>query len=81
MTSLAYFPSNTGAVYEETFYLMRTLKQLKQRKIVEILWSESSLSLLKKRQTSAIIGEISNSDLETGKNGPKSGVSRESWQH
>ena len=30
------------------------------------------------RQTSAIIGEISNSDLETGKNGPKSGVSRES---
>ena len=46
--------------------------------MVEILWSESSPSLLKKRQTSAIIGEISNSNLETGKNGPKSGVSRES---
>ena len=54
---------------------------LKQHKIVQISLSESRI--YKKWQTSAFIQEISDSNLETGRNGSKSGVSRivrENWQ-
>ena len=65
--------------------LMLTLKQLRQRKIVEILNTVKKLSTeMKKWQTSKIIQEISNSNLETGRYGPKSGLAQiiqESWQH
>ena len=53
---------------------MLTLKLIKQRKIFEILLLESLV--YKKWQTSAIIRAISDSNLETGKSGPNSGVSR-----
>ena len=53
---------------------MLTIKLLKQRKIFEI--SLSDTRIYKKWQTSAIIREISDSNLETGRNGLKSGVSR-----
>ena len=59
---------------------MLTIKWLKQRNF-EISLSESWF--YKKLQTSAIIREISTSNLETGRKGSKSGVSRiirESWQ-
>ena len=62
--------------------MLKVQKSLKQRKIFEILLSESQL--YKKWQNSAIIQGISYSNLETGRYGPKSGVSRiirESWQH
>ena len=58
-----------------------TEKYLKQCKIFDISLSESRI--YKKEQTSAIIREISDSNLETGRNSLKSGVSRiirESWQ-
>ena len=62
---------------------MLTLKQLRQRKIVEILNTVKKLSTeMKKWQTSKIIQEISNSNLETGRYGPKSGLTQiiqESW--
>ena len=45
--------------------LMLTVKYLKQRKISEILLSESQV--YKKWQTSAIILEISDSNLESGR--------------
>ena len=48
---------------------MLTVKQLKQRKIFEMLLSGSRI--YKKWQTSAIIREISDSNLETGRNGSK----------
>ena len=48
---------------------MLTVKQLKQRKIFEISQSESRI--YKKWITSAIIREISDSNLETGRNGSK----------
>ena len=60
---------------------MLTVRQLKQCKIFEISLSESRI--YKKWQTLAIIWEISDSNLETGRNGSKSGVSqiiRESWK-
>ena len=53
---------------------MLTVRQLKQRKIFEISLSESRI--YKKWQTLAIIQEISDSNLETGRNGSKSGVSQ-----
>ena len=53
---------------------MLTVRQLKQRKIFEISLSESRI--YKKWQTLAIIWEISDSNLETGRNGSKSGVSQ-----
>ena len=53
---------------------MSTVKQVKQRKIFEISLSESRI--YKKWQISPIIREISDSNLETGRNGSKSGVSR-----
>ena len=49
-------------------------KSLKQCKIFEISLSESQV--YKKWQTLAIIQEISDSNLETGRYGSKSGVSR-----
>ena len=52
---------------------MLTIKWLKQRNF-EISLSESRF--YKKLQTSAIIREISASNLETGRKGLKSGVSR-----
>ena len=55
--------------------------KLKQRKLFKISLSESRI--YKKWQTSAIIREISDSNLETGRNSSKSRVSRiirESWQ-
>ena len=52
---------------------MLTIKWLKQRNF-EISLSESRF--YKKLQTSAIIREISASNLETGRKGSKSGVSR-----
>ena len=52
---------------------MLTVKQLKQRKIFEISLPESQI--YKKWQTSVIIREISDSNLETRRNGSKSGVS------
>ena len=69
---------HTG-VYEEMFNI--NSKILKQSRIVEIfLFTWSRL----KWQTLAIIQEISSSNLETGRYGPKTGVSwiiQESWQH
>ena len=53
---------------------MLTVRQLKQRKIFEISLPESRI--YKKWQTLAIIWEISDSNLETGRNGSKSGVSQ-----
>ena len=47
---------------------MLTVKQLKQRKIFEISLSESRV--YKKWQTLAIIQEISDSNLETGRYSP-----------
>ena len=58
-----------------------TVKLLKQTKIFEISMSESRI--YKEWQTLAIIREITDSILETGRNGSKPGVSRiirESWQ-
>ena len=49
---------------------MLTIKLLKQRKIFEISLSDSRI--YKKWQTSAITREISDSNLETGRNGSKS---------
>ena len=49
-----------------------TIKLLKQRKIFEISLSDSRI--YKKWQTSAITREISDSNLETGRNGSKSQV-------
>ena len=57
---------------------MLTIKLLKQRKIFEI--SLSDTRIYKKWQTSAIIREISDSNLETGRNGSKSGVSWIIWK-
>ena len=57
---------------------MLTVRQLEQRKIFEISLSESRI--YKKWQTSAIIWEISDSNLETGRNGSKSGVSQIIWK-
>ena len=57
---------------------MLTEKYLKQREIFEISLSESRI--YKKWQTSAIIREISDSNLETGRNGLKCGVSRIIWK-
>ena len=57
---------------------MLTEKYLKQREIFEISLSESRI--YKKWQTSAIIREISDSNLETGRNGLKCGVSRIIWE-
>ena len=52
---------------------MLTLKQFKQHKKIEISLSESRV--YKKWETSAIIREVSEIHVETGRNGPKSGVS------
>ena len=57
---------------------MLTVRQLKQSKIFKISLAESRI--YKKWQTSAIIREISDSNLETGRNGSKSGVSRIIWE-
>ena len=57
---------------------MLTVRQLKQSKIFKISLSESRI--YKKWQTSAITREISDSNLETGRNGSKSGVSRIIWE-
>ena len=78
-------------VYKETFSVNIKIAQTMQNIwnsaceqrvwLFEILLSES---LLKKWQTSGIIWEISYSNLETRRYGPKSGVSliiQESWQH
>ena len=85
LTWLVYFPPitlllilqwHTGGFWEKVW-----CKQLKQCKIFEILLSESQV--YKKWQTSAIFLEISNSYLESGRYGPKSGISwiiRDSWQ-
>ena len=53
---------------------MLTVRQLKQCKIFEISLSESRV--YKKWQTLAITWEISDSNLETGRNGSKSEVSQ-----
>ena len=61
-------------LFEETFGALLTVKELKQCKS----------RVYRKWQTLAIIREISYSNLETGRYGPKSGVSRiirESWQY
>ena len=61
---------------------MLTVKLLQTTQKIEILGSESQV--YKKWQTAAMIREIFNSNMETGRNGPESGVSqivRESWQH
>ena len=57
---------------------MLTVRQLKQSKIFKISLSESRI--YKKWQTLAIIREISDSKLETRRNGSKSGVSRIIWE-
>ena len=60
---------------------MITVKLLQTTQKIKILGSECQV--YKKLQTAAIIREIFNSNLETGSNGPESGVSqiaRESWQ-
>ena len=56
---------------------MLTIKKLKQRNF-EISSSENRF--YKKLQMLAIIREISDSNLETGRNGSKSGVSRIIWE-
>ena len=53
---------------------MLTVKYLKQRKEFEVILLESRF--YKKWQISAIIREISDSDLENGRNSTKSAVSR-----
>ena len=53
---------------------MLTMTWLKQHNIFEVMLSESRF--YKKWQTLVIIREILDSNLETGKNGSKSGVSR-----
>ena len=76
---LYYLQWHTG-VCEEMFDVNSTIAQTKQS-IWKIPPSESRF--YKKWQTMAIIREISDSNLETGRNGSKSGVSRiirESWQ-
>ena len=81
-----YFPAitllswHTRAVYEQMFDVNIKIAQTTQKR-----WKfkVGKLILLKKWQTSAIIWEISYSNLETGRYAPKSGVSqviRESWQ-
>ena len=52
---------------------MLKVKYIKQRKMFEISLTESRI--YKKLETSVIIREISDSNLETGRNGSKSGVS------
>ena len=59
---------------------MLTVAQITQN-ILPLMVEKSSLQEI---ATLAIIWEISDSNLETGRYGPKSGVSRiirESWQH
>ena len=56
----------------ETFIINRKIAQTAQ--IFDISLSESRI--YKKEQTSAIIREISDSNLETGRNSLKSGVSQ-----
>ena len=61
---------------------MLTVKLLQTKQKIQILGSESRVH--EKWQTAAIIREIFDSNLETGRYNPKSGVSRiilESWQH
>ena len=53
---------------------MLTVKLLQTRQKIRILGSESRV--YKKWQTSAVIREILDSNLETGRYGPESGVSR-----
>ena len=54
--------------------MLTVQKKIKERKIFEILSSESRLYNI--LQNSAIIREISYSNLETGRYSPKSGVSQ-----
>ena len=53
---------------------MITVKLLQTTQKIKILGSECQV--YKKLQTAAIIREIFNSNLETGSNGPESGVSQ-----
>ena len=53
---------------------MLTVKLLQTTQKIEILGSESQV--YKKWQTAAMIREIFNSNMETGRNGPESGVSQ-----
>ena len=89
LTWLVYFPPITLLLivywhtgdYKETF----DVKSTKIAQTTQNIWNLLSESqLYKKWQNSAIIQGISYSNLETGRYGPKSGVSqiiRESWQH
>ena len=52
---------------------MLTVKLLQTTQKIEILGSESQV--YKKWQSAAMIREIFNSNMETGRNGPESGVS------
>ena len=78
-------------VYKETFSvnikIAQTMQNIWNSACEQRVWLFEILlleSLLKKWQTSGIIWEISYSNLETRRYGPKSGVSliiQESWQH
>ena len=83
LTLLVYFPPITlllilqkhTRVCEETFDVKSTIAQIRQN-----VWN---FIVRKSNQTLAIIREVSDSNLETGRNGSKSGASRiiwESWQ-
>ena len=71
MLAYSIMDNNTGD-YKETLDVNST--KITQRKILEILLLESRL--YKKWQNSAIFRRIVYSNLETGRYGPKSGVSR-----
>ena len=63
---LSLYYNGTTELYDEMFDALLTVKELKQCKS----------RVYRKWQTLAIIPEISYSNLETGRYGPKSGVSR-----
>ena len=88
LTWLVYFPPITLLFYNGIPEFMRKSLMLTLifAQTTQNSWNfvVRKSSLLKKWQTSAIIWEISYSNLDTGRYGPKSGVSRiirESRQH
>ena len=78
---IAYITMAYRSLWRNLWRNLLTVKKLKQHKVFEKI-SLSESWFYKRWQTSAIIQEISDSNLETGRNGSKSAVSwiiRESW--
>ena len=63
-------------VYEETFDANMKIAQTTRNTIAEILLSKRQVCRRNGKLRRSIIQEISYSNLETGRYGPKSGVSR-----